>query len=72
MLGDKRTYTVTEKSWQRQVGHGAWVGTVFYDGELKMKMVKIGVAYRSYRGDMMIDIEAEEIGRDKRRKRTRK
>jgi hypothetical protein len=67
MVGDKRTYALSEKSFRRQVGSGMWVGSVFGDHGRTMKVIKVGQRYKDGT-QWLIDIEAVEIEKDKARK----
>ena len=67
MVGDKRTYALSEKSFRRQVGSGMWVGSVFQDHGRTMNVIKVGQRYKDGT-QWLIDIEAVEIEKDKARK----
>jgi hypothetical protein len=59
MIGDKRKYTLSEKSFRKQIAKG-WIGTVFGDHGRIMETVNIGQRYKDG-NQWVIDVEAVEI-----------
>jgi hypothetical protein len=64
MIGDKRTYALSEKSFTRQAGRGMWVGSLFQDHGRAMKVIKVGQRYKDGT-EWLIDLEAVEIEKNK-------
>lgn len=60
MIGDKRTYRLSEKSFKKGAGKETWVGSVFEDHGRTMEVVKIGQRYKDGKR-WLIDLEAVEI-----------
>jgi hypothetical protein len=65
MIGDKRTYTLSEKVWRRSCGLTMWRGSIFLDHGRTMQIVEVGQRYK-YRNQWLIDIEAEEVEKNKK------
>jgi hypothetical protein len=60
MTGEKRTYTLSEKSFRKQAGRGMWVDSVFQDHGRTMRVTKIGQRYKDG-AEWLINVEAVEI-----------
>jgi hypothetical protein len=64
MIGDKKTYTLSEKSFRKQAGRGMWVDSVFGDHGRTMRVTKVGQRYKDG-AEWLIDVEAVEIEKNK-------
>jgi hypothetical protein len=67
MIGDKRTYTLGEKSFRRQIAQGTWVGSVFGDHGRTMEITQIGPRYKDGH-QWVIEVVAVEIEKNKTEK----